>query len=451
MITLKRKRKIGMNPIAKTLVMLMTLFLFRTTASESDSLPLENLLAPNSAFWHWSASEFEPHMRRTGFRWMQQGISARAAPPGGTFFGFSAYEAVIRFQNGAPQQFMVSFFNRGDSREMLTEEDFEARVRDILGAMNQRLHRQGVPGEARPRSGRNRDETLVWIFPEHRFELSHSHTPARREDGRAVPFTAEYIRLTVQRARSTELPAHMRTFVNRIDLLQNIQRNEAGDVWIPNIPMVDQGEKGYCATATAERVMRFFGQNVDQHQIAQMANTTAEDGTSPEALRRSLETIARQFRYSLNNYIVWDVRSFQRMVDQHNRFARQRGGREVALPRTGVIYVDQVYQMFDRETFIESRAGRRVELNQFEDRVRRYVDGGVPLIWGVMLGVVPEPEIPQLSGGHLRLIIGYNAQTREILFSDTWGRGHELKRMTLEHAFAITTSLNSLVPQGIRL
>ncbi len=451
MMTLKRKRKIGWSPVVAGLGLLLCLSAARGQESDGALLPLENLLAPNSAFWHWGAEEFEQHMRRADFRWMEEGISARAAPPRGTFFGVRAYESVIRFQNGTPHSLIAYYFNRGDSQVAMREEAFQTLVRELSGAISERLRQQALPGENRSRSTRIRDDVLMWQLPEHRFELSFSYSPPRREDGRSIPFTAEYVRLSVQKFRPTDLPAHSQTFVNVFDVLQNIQRNDAGDVWIANVPMVDQGPKGYCATATAERVMRYFGQDVDQHQIAQLANSSAEDGTGSDAFKRALEAIARQYRYSLNTHIGWDFRGFQRMVEQYNRTARQRNSREIHLPRSGTVFVDQVYNAFDRDTLVESRAGRRTEFNRFEERVRRYVDAGAPLIWGVMLGVVPEPGLPQTAGGHLRLIIGYNAQTREVLFSDSWGRGHELKRMPIDQAFAITTALYTLEPRGLRL
>jgi hypothetical protein len=46
----------------------------------------------------------------------------------------------------------------------------------------------------------------------------------------------------------------------------------------------------------------------------------------------------------------------------------------------------------------------------------------------------------------MRLIIGYNLKTREILYSDSWGAGHELKRMALDDAWAITTGLATVEP-----
>ena len=75
----------------------------------------------------------------------------------------------------------------------------------------------------------------------------------------------------------------------------------------------------------------------------------------------------------------------------------------------------------------------------------------VPLLWSVQLGIVEEnPRLPQASGGHMRLIIGFNPKTSEVLYTDTWGRGHELKRMALDNAWTITTGLYAVVPRNLR-
>ena len=75
-----------------------------------------------------------------------------------------------------------------------------------------------------------------------------------------------------------------------------------------------------------------------------------------------------------------------------------------------------------------------------------HINEGTPLLWTVMLGKVTEKEIPQASGGHMRLIIGYNSKTGEILYSDSWGAGHELKRMAADDAWTITTGAMSIEP-----
>jgi hypothetical protein len=64
----------------------------------------------------------------------------------------------------------------------------------------------------------------------------------------------------------------------------------------------------------------------------------------------------------------------------------------------------------------------------------------------VDLGIVPEEGLPQKSGGHLRLIIGYNTAKGELLYTDSWGPGHDLKRMSLEDAWLMNSFSLLLTP-----
>ena len=85
---------------------------------------------------------------------------------------------------------------------------------------------------------------------------------------------------------------------------------------------------------------------------------------------------------------------------------------------------------------------------EFAKQVHKYIDGGIPLLWSLELGLHPEqPELSeQTSGGHMRLIIGYNDRTEELLFSDSWGAGHERKRMKCRDAYQATKGLFALEP-----
>ena len=98
-----------------------------------------------------------------------------------------------------------------------------------------------------------------------------------------------------------------------------------------------------------------------------------------------------------------------------------------------------------RQANLSDTVGR----SRFKSDVQRFIDAGVPLVWGVTVGLVPEKEIEfsrvqsrgrskqkeeRILEGHLRLIIGYNATTGGILYSDTWDAGHEEKRMSLDDA-----------------
>lgn len=44
----------------------------------------------------------------------------------------------------------------------------------------------------------------------------------------------------------------------------------------------------------------------------------------------------------------------------------------------------------------------------------------------------------------MRVIVGYNPNTEEVLYSDSWGDRHKVKRMKVDDAYMITTSLWSV-------
>lgn len=415
--------------------------------STATEVPLEFWLADSAPFWNWDPATFARESAPLGFRWTQEGQSARAFPLHGKFFGKPAYESVVRFADGIPDSISISYFNRGDSVAALNQADFESLVRELMTTITTTLRVQPRPGNNQSARSSVRDDSRIWQRPKIQFELSYSFTPPRSGES----FRAEYVRLTARKFTAGEMPSHAITAVNPYAIRENVMRDpQSGDVWIQNIPMVDQGPKGYCAAATAERVLRFFGQEVDQHQIAQIANTTSGGGTGSEDLKKALSAVCRQYDFSLKTHMEWDFRDFTREIDRYNRQARKNRTREVHIPTQGVIMIAQIYQALDPETYKESRMSRQTEVNKFKERVQKYVDAGCPLSWGVSLGMFEE-STPTGVGGHLRLIIGYNWKKNHIIYSDSWGQGHDKKVLPLDKAFTITESLFSLEPKGLRL
>lgn len=413
----------------------------------ADSDKLEYWLADSAPFWSWDAKTFFKNAKPLGFRWTTQDRSARAAPLKGKFFGHDAYEVVVRFEEGSPENIMISFYNRGDSTKPLSEGDFKNEVREIMSAITQTLRVQPRPGTQKSRSNQVRDDSRIWQRPEIQFELAYSFTPKSNNS----PFRAEFIRLTAKEFTSAEIPSHAIDRVNPYEIRKNITRNmDKGDVYIDNIPMVDQGPKGYCAAATSERILRFFGQEVDQHQVAQVANTTSGGGTSTTELKKALQAVGRQYGFKLNSHLEWDFKDWLDEMEDYNRMAKRKGQKQVKIPRGGTIYVNEIYKQLDPETYKATRMGNRAEFKKFEQRIKKFVNGGCPLAWSVSLGMFKE-ETPTSAGGHLRMIIGYNDKTREILYSDSWGKGHALKRMPIDQAYTITKALFSLEPKGLRL
>ena len=92
--------------------------------------------------------------------------------------------------------------------------------------------------------------------------------------------------------------------------------------------------------------------------------------------------------------------------------------------------------------------GRDFSEKQFEKLIRSSIDDGVPLLWALELGIYPEEPsiVVQQGGGHMRMITGYNPEDQSVIFSDSWGAGHEMKRMRADHAYQVTLGLFTMTP-----
>jgi len=142
------------------------------------------------------------------------------------------------------------------------------------------------------------------------------------------------------------------------------------------------------------------------------------------------------------------MRDIEKDIEQYNKAAKSEGEKEISM---SMFMHGNVLQIGEMNAAMKPKVVKKMRTKdsrykKFLAGVKTQVDQGIPVFWGVTLGMFPEPGLPQASGGHMRLIIGYNVKTHEILYTDTWGAGHELKRMPEDWAFAITHDAFFLKP-----
>jgi hypothetical protein len=187
-----------------------------------------------------------------------------------------------------------------------------------------------------------------------------------------------------------------------------VEHRPNGDIIITQIPMADQGPKGYCVPATWERVLRYTGVPGDMYTLSRIGNSQFGGGTWGSS-------IAQQLDDTLHDY------------GRHTEFLTMD-------------IIDSI-------------------------SLRAYIDNGIPIFWLVNpLGYAPALQRYSLADrdkdwdqwkslldasktaedkdetplgdntGHQVLIIGYNPQTREIAWSDAWGRDTRERWMTMGEA-----------------
>jgi len=229
-----------------------------------------------------------------------------------------------------------------------------------------------------------------------------------------------------------------------------------GDVYISGLPMVDQGNRAYCAVASAARVLQGYGIEVTMDDLAEMAHSSETGGTNPRLWENAIRKVANTHGLELKvvSELTETSQSLANLVYDYNQTARDMGYEELYswdyvnafVHNYAAFQEDRSYDV-QREVMLSSDR----KADAFDKNVTERIDESDPLFWTVRLGDVPE-EVPHgndtyLSAdhaSHMRLIIGYNEERGEVLYSDSWGEGHELKRMDAADALSITTAMSYL-------
>ncbi len=140
-----------------------------------------------------------------------------------------------------------------------------------------------------------------------------------------------------------------------------------------------------------------------------------------------------------------EVRDILKLIGDYNRQAKR--DKLPPLPDPGQrLDLREIYQAMDVKVLRAIRTKSAGDVSRFQSSIQTHIDKGIPLLWTVMLGKIPEKGVPQDAGGHMRLIIGYNLKTGDVIYSDSWGAGHESKRMSLTDAWTITTGTMTIEP-----
>lgn len=424
---------------------------FAQSDSAAAPLALDEMIS-GDLMWETSADQFDQKHSKLNIQWLSQ------ARDQARFFGryslwnngLTVPETIAEFQGGKLARINLSLFNRGDSASQTdTKEQFEKEIERIKGVITAKL---GVQPVERGKDSQSAVKAVGWMWMKAPSAYLLEYSYQKEVKSRGEEFRPEFIRLRVaQIPKQQGLLAGSGSTgnqpVSKTLLSANITREPNGDVVIKNVPMVDQGPKGYCAVATTERIFRYYGMAVDQHEMAQVANTGEGGGTSPTEMIAALEKLEARLRIRVRALDKWDYKEFTNMVGDYNREAKSNDKKEIDLSNMRVIDIGAIYASMDPESLKASRTVKNKSgYSKFQRMVADTIEKGVPLMWGVQLGLFKEENLPQTFGGHMRLIIGYNAQTSEIMYSDSWGAEHALKRMPMDNACSITTGLYYLEP-----
>lgn len=422
-------------------------------ASAAPETPAANVkldpLVCMDGIWESHHHTFVVDNRSFGFAWQSElSQTAQSTLKGLTLFGLPVTQALAHFNGDKLNSIRVIFYDRGDNGDV-TKSKFNDFVNKAVSAINAFTKTKGALRPAKP-SDVVKISGMIWNTKQSQIVLECSDNGTNPKVlARQIPYRAEFVRLTI-----TPPPKKTNFFAQafekkggQVNAKSRARKLANGDTIIDDIPMVDQGRKGYCVVAATSRVLRYYGKNVDENELAQIANSDAKNGTSLQAMQKALKELTAKLGVQSRAVLPFNDARFFDLLRNYNTQARAKG--KPIIPDSGSVDVGNVYDAMDKKILIKIRATDAAK-NQLMQIVKEYIDQGKPLLWSVTLGIIPEKAVTNLqgTGGHMRLIIGYNTQTKEIVYSDSWGRGFENERMTLKHAVAISDALYLVEPIG---
>lgn len=371
----------------------------------------------------------------------KKGVEKTSA--GGLTFGeLCPGEWMFNVKDGKYGSLAVVVYNKGDDGS-LDKAAFEDKIRDTVQAVSAALGIEAKGGKvASKRESAVAERRWEWAWENGAVVMEAAATGGgksrKARDG--GNFQSEYIRLRMGADAQSIAVGGARDAESRSALRDCVVREDKR-VYIDKIPMVDQGEKGYCVPATVSRVFSLYGMDgVDQHAMAALCGSSGEGGTSSAAMTEALESICRKYHVRisyLDGKKEKDMKKRYAWVDVYNKMARKEGMGELSLMQA--VRLDA-----DPGLLKEARASKK-QTEAWMKPIRRSINGGAPVLWSVVLGLYPEPKrLDQSRGGHMRLIIGYDDEKKTVIYSDSWGAGHEMKELPVREAAAMTVGRYSL-------
>lgn len=265
----------------------------------------------------------------------------------------------------------------------------ESRLKTLLGNCGKQRFGEG---------DKTREWVKTWQWGCHAILLSEQKDASLSL--RIVPLGLAENRGQTERVPDREIRAEVRA---------RVFHRENGDVIVTQIPMIDQGRKGYCVPSTWARYLQYMGIQADEYVLANAAQTKKGGGTQSDRMMDAVTGIVKQNRraiktlraavtlYLVSKYIdeglplMWDMHS----VGPFEGFGN-------SADRMG----EQSPEMWKKALKADRKEARQI-------------------------------KIPPHSG-HTCMIIGYNPKTDEIATSDSWGLRHAEKWYTIEEVQAVS-------------
>ena len=321
--------------------------------------------------------------------------------------GARPYSLVMYAHEGKPDSLSMVFANKGDFEGVSKKNEEKARseaIKDFKDAVKndaKNIESTLTAELGKPKrqlfgeTPETRESVARWDWQNHAILLA-----SPKDEYVAVRVVPKEVADNYGRAVKTE---------GLRDILQNrVVKCANGDAVVEQIPMVNQGPKGYCVPATWERYLRYMEIPADMYMLAMAGNTNIGGGTYIDELTANVDLYVRRYGCKIQTVDAGlDTRNISKYVDK-------------GLPLMWACYVsDQI------EDNINKRGEVRSKVTDWEGYIKELK---------TVKKEFRDASYRNRKRGHVRMIIGYNAKTGEIAISDSWGNWAAERWITVEEA-----------------
>ena len=367
----------------------------------------------DNMLWDDNPGEVASRLRWPGESSTETLVSYRFyAPPTYKFASARPYSAALYGGPSSTTGASLVFANKGDcfASEGAGEEHFkegevtkdpkvlESWIERDEELISQRM--ESLLGKARRQNygqGSAKRKVSRWDWSGHSFLLSVA-------EGNFVSLAVETIERANARGKARKVAdMHIRR-VHRA----NVERRDNGDVVIGNIPMVDQGPKGYCVPATFERCMRYMEVPADMYLLAMAGSTGLGGGTHTPTL---VESVQKE---------VWSAGRTFKPLKGHPSFKELMRLIDSGIP---ILWGLHSTEQFNRIANERTRERVGVSPDSWKETIKeasKQVKG------------LAKPHISEAR--HICIIHGFNKETEEVAFTDSWGDRYKERWVGAEEA-----------------
>ena len=435
---------------------ILALFVLAMSAFTAAAVELDQLLEKGGEVWELSGDQLKKELPQNlefldSSRKRLRGVPGKSSPM--TLFGDNVQELLAEIaSDGKVAKYTISIYNRGDAGQMEIS-DFRQKLRSLIQKVG-KLSGVQIPAQQTAFLAGARVYARIWKTGRFDLILRWSTTDNR---------TAEYIALDVYRPGTSprNIRDSLKSTTTTEELTSKIVNEPDGSRYL-FVPMVDQGQKGYCVAATAERMLRYYGSSVDQHVIAQLAKSDAKRGTSMQAALEALDDAKARLGVRVKPLITCEMatkelrwNTFNRLTKDYNSRARKSDARQLRLNdyvtvkgKTKYLNMEALLSAMDPKIYTEMRCEDKGNYRDFLKEIRRNIDAGIPLCWVTLTLPHQADNKTDKIQPHMRIINGYNTRTGDVIYTDSWGIGHEKKVMSPQDAWGITQMLCAMTPRG---